>query len=182
MQRIIIIAVAILISLPVIMKSRRSGPESAPTAFSVVSSAVRLIMISGDVSCPGIYSIGANALTVSAIKMAMPDRAFKGLNPPASGLRPVKSGEHLHLVVRKDGTGTISVGSMASIERIIMGLPLDINLMDADDFDLLPGVGPVVAQRIIEYRQNNGGKMRVEELQAVEGIGEKRYKSLLMYF
>ena len=182
MQRIIVIVLAILISVPVVIKSRVRGIKPAPAAFSVVSSGARLIRISGDVRRPGLYSIGANSLTGDAIKMAMPDRSFKGLIPTGSDLRPVAQGQHLQLALRKDGYDIITVGSLSSNERMILGMALDINDMAAADFDLLPGIGPIVAQRIIMYRQKNGGKMRVEELQAVEGIGEKRYKAIKVYF
>jgi competence protein ComEA len=50
------------------------------------------------------------------------------------------------------------------------------------DFDRLPGVGPALAKRIVEYRQNNGGILRVEDLLAIEGIGEKKYQQLHGYF
>ena len=54
--------------------------------------------------------------------------------------------------------------------------------MSAADFNLLTGIGPVIAERIIRYRQNNGGNMSVEDLQSIEGIGEKKYNALRIYF
>ena len=54
--------------------------------------------------------------------------------------------------------------------------------MSEADFDRLPGVGAVMARRIVEYRQKNGGKMNIEELLAVEGIGEIKYQKLVRYF
>ena len=112
----------------------------------------------------------------------MPGRSFKGLIPTGSALRPVAQGQHLQLALQKDGSGIIKVATLPSMERMILGIALDINAMTAADFDLLPGIGAIVAQRIIVYRQNNGGMMRVEELQAVEGIGEKKYRALKVYF
>jgi competence protein ComEA len=182
MQRIIVIALAILISLPVIIKSRARGINPAPAAFSVFSTGVRLIQISGDVRYPGLYPIGANVLTDTAIKMAVPDRSFKRLSTAGSKDRLLTQGEHLQLALRKDGFGTVTVGTISSNERMILGIPLDINGMSASDFELLPGIGPVVAQRIIEYRQKNGGKIAIEDLQAVEGIGDKKYNAIIMYF
>ncbi len=182
MQRIIIVALAILITLPVVLKSRVRGVKPLSAAFSVITSGSGLVRISGDVIHPGIYTVTANMLTNGAIKMALPARPFAGLLPVGSEIRPFAQGDHLQLALQKDGTVVIKVGVMTVNERIVLEIPLDINAMNAADFELLPGIGPSVAQRIIEYRQKNGGKMLVKELQMVEGIGEKKYKTLLNNF
>jgi competence protein ComEA len=67
-------------------------------------------------------------------------------------------------------------------ERMVLGIPLDISVMSEADFDRLPGIGPALARRIVEYRQNNGGILRVEDLAAVQGIGEKKFNKLRAYF
>lgn len=182
MQRIFIVALAILITLPVVLKGRVRGEKPSSAAFSVITSGSGLVRISGDVVNPGIYSLSANMLTNDVIKMAVSARPFAGLLPVGSEIRPLAQGDHLQLALQKDGSALIKVGIMTVNERIVLGVPLDINAMNAADFDLLPGIGPTVARRIIEYRQKNGGKMLVKELQMVEGIGEKKYKTLLPNF
>jgi competence protein ComEA len=71
---------------------------------------------------------------------------------------------------------------MSVSERITLGIPLDISVMNEVDFDKLPGIGPALAQRIIEFRQNNGGVLRVTDLAFIEGIGEKKYRKIKEYF
>ena len=71
---------------------------------------------------------------------------------------------------------------MSTPERIILGLPLDITTMTAADFDRLPGIGPVLAARIVTFRQINGGNMRPDQLRFVKGIGLKKYAVLEKYF
>jgi len=56
--------------------------------------------------------------------------------------------------------------------------PVDINQATPRQLDGLPGIGPVLASRIVEYRQRKGGFHNVSELRAVSGIGEKRYSAL----
>lgn len=56
--------------------------------------------------------------------------------------------------------------------------PVDLNRATQLQLDGLPGIGPVLAGRIVEYRQRKGGFRSVSELQAVSGIGEKRYAAL----
>ena len=59
--------------------------------------------------------------------------------------------------------------------------PLDINTATAQDFTFLPGIGEVIAQRIVDYREANGDFTELTELLNVEGIGEKRLEQMLPY-
>jgi competence protein ComEA len=55
-------------------------------------------------------------------------------------------------------------------------LALNLNTASVQELDALPGIGPVLAKRIIEFREKKGGFKRVEELLAVPGISEKKWK------
>ncbi len=57
-------------------------------------------------------------------------------------------------------------------------LALNLNTATVQQLQALPGVGPVLAKRIVEFRQKKGGFKRVEELLAVPGISEKKWKVL----
>jgi competence protein ComEA len=57
-------------------------------------------------------------------------------------------------------------------------LALNLNTATVQQLEALPGVGPVLAKRIVEFRQKKGGFKRVEELLAVPGISEKKWKVL----
>lgn len=56
--------------------------------------------------------------------------------------------------------------------------PIDLNTADAALLDTLPGIGPELASRIVEYRQTIGLFVSVEQIMDVEGIGEKRFEEL----
>ena len=56
--------------------------------------------------------------------------------------------------------------------------PVNLNTATAADLEKLPGIGPAVAARIIEYRQKSGGFKKIEELMNVRGIGEKVFLRL----
>jgi len=55
---------------------------------------------------------------------------------------------------------------------------VNLNTATAAQLEALPGIGPKVAQRIVEYRQKNGAFKKVEELMNVKGIGEKSFLKL----
>ena len=56
--------------------------------------------------------------------------------------------------------------------------PLDLNRATAQELTTLPGIGEVLAQRIVDYREAHGSFQSVEELIAVEGIGEGKLEKL----
>jgi competence protein ComEA len=181
-RRLIIILLAVVVAIPVIIKSRQSPSLQAPATFSVMSSVQSYARISGDVRHPGMYSFCANKMTSSVISMAMPLQPRSALEPAGVGAMAVINGETLQL--RDIGSGRVHVtrGLIPVSERLVMGIPLDINTMNETDLDKVQGIGPALAKRIVLYRQNNGGWMSVQDLLLVEGIGEKKYDRLRKYF
>ena len=97
-------------------------------------------------------------------------------------------------VGRNTGSGTVTLAVPAQMQTApttaatavaetvpeeTVSFPVNINTADADTLTALPGIGRVLAERILAYRQQNGSFRAVEEIMKVEGIGEKKAEAIL---
>ena len=71
-------------------------------------------------------------------------------------------------------TGTYTITTREAAEEVVpeTALPVNINTATAEELDVLPGIGPALAGRIIAYREEHGPFTAVEQLLEVSGIGE----------
>jgi competence protein ComEA len=63
----------------------------------------------------------------------------------------------------------------------ILVLVLHLNTATVEQLERLPGVGPTLAKRIVDFREKKGGFKRIEELLAVPGVSEKKWKAIREY-
>ena len=133
-----------------------------------------LIKVSGDVKHAGVYEVPANTMAPTVIKMAQPIKLPGRVENDAIFTKPLQNGQAVTLAIQSDGTHKITLDRMTVPERMVLGIPLDLATMSEADFVRLPGIGPTLAKRIIEHRRLNGGILRINDLEAIEGIGEKK--------
>lgn len=97
-------------------------------------------------------------------------------------------------VGRNTGSGTVTLAVPAQMQTApttaataptqtvpeeTVSFPVNINTADVDTLTALPGIGRVLAERIVAYRRQNGPFRAVEEIMKVEGIGEKKAEAIL---
>lgn len=140
------------------------APNSV-TVPTIVTPPMLVIDVQGEVKTPGVYELPINSRVTDAIKSA------GGANKSAdlsylNQARMLKDGEQIY-VEKKVSTGSAaSRKSTAAFNGI-----LNINRATAKDLDKLPGIGPVIAGRIIEFRKVNGAFQSIDDLRKVQGIG-----------
>lgn len=129
------------------------------------------VHVSGAVRAPGLYVLPAGARVVDAIAAAggFADDADREVVNLA---RPLDDGEQL-AVPREGETPPAAEGAAPATDGLV-----DLNTADAAQLETLPRIGPALAERIIAWRDDNGGFTSIEDLLAVPGIGDKMLGSL----
>lgn len=127
------------------------------------------VYISGAVRNPGLYSFPRAVRIGEALESAGGALAYADVGA-VNYAEEVKDGMQIH--VPYDLNGLPAVGSTDADGRI--------NINEADETKLaeLPGIGPAMAKRIVEHRQEHGAFTSVEDLQKVKGIGPAKYGEL----
>ncbi len=140
---------------------RRPAPPiriiEAPAATGLV------IQVDGAVARPGVYHLSAGSRVADALTAAggvRTDAEGSGLNLA----RLLRDGERVTVPARDPAAGAADAGG----ER-----RLDLNRASAAELEALPGIGPVLARRIVERRTARGGFQRVDDLLQLPGIGPR---------
>jgi competence protein ComEA len=93
--------------------------------------------------------------------------------------RQVTDGEQIVVGVPTSApAGTPGPGQPARTPAAPADAPVDLNTATIAQLDSLPGVGPVLAQRILDWRTEHGRFTSTDELQEVPGVGPKKFESL----
>lgn len=79
------------------------------------------------------------------------------------------------------GAGSLSEQELPASDDPEMTGRVNINTATLTELETLPGIGPALAQRIVDYREQNGPFASVEDLLLVDGIGEKKLAALAEY-
>ncbi len=167
-----------------------AAPESSTAARDPVATAGTAIVVdvSGKVREPGIHRLPAGSRVADALRAAGGVRRgtdTAGLNRA----RLLVDGEQVVVGTPPGAAGPGGVGGVAGgagtagtapsgAAAAGATAPVALNTATLEQLDTLPGVGPVLAQHIIDYRTQHGGFRSVDELREVNGIGDRRFADL----
>ncbi len=138
-----------------------------------------VVDVSGRVREPGIHRLPAGSRVTDALEAAggvRPGADTEGLNRA----RFLVDGEQVVVGAPQPVAGPGAAGSAGTGGGAAAAptAPVALNTATLDQLDTLPGVGPVLAQHIIDYRTRHGGFRSVDELREVNGIGDRRFADL----
>ncbi len=155
-----------------------SGPTPPPVRVGAASAGERhgadagprgpYVHVAGAVRRPGLYRLSQGARVAAGVRRAGGPSARADLDLINLAAR-LQDGQQV-VVPTTPGAGGAAVAGSAA--------PISLGSATAEQLDELDGIGPTLAERIVEYRQAKGGFGSLDQLAEVEGIGEKRLEAL----
>jgi competence protein ComEA len=201
-SRSTIVVWAIAAVLAVVAGARLLGDESAPAPIRVSDGAAPTgaesapggtragraiyVHVAGAVRLPGLLELAPGSRVADALKRAggaMPRADLTAVNLAA----PLQDGQQVVVPgagaggAGASGAGAGAAGVGAAVTGGAGGLvtgKVHLSTATVEQLDTVDGIGPTLAQRIIEYRDAHGGFRSLAELAQVDGIGEKRLATL----
>ena len=154
------------------------APE-ATAAPALPPSDIR-VQVSGAVMVPGVYAMVEGDRVMDVIAAAggvLPDADLSGINLA----RRVQDEAHYHVPLTGEAPASTAGPTFATAESPPQddrsGL-IDLNTATESELEALPGIGPVMASRIVAHREANGPFASIDNIQDVTGIGPKTLEAL----
>ena len=161
---------ALKVAVPALSASASPIPSVSAQSTGVV------VDVGGKVRHPGLVKLAAGARVADAVAAAggvLPGTSTAGM----SLARKLVDGEQL--LVGQPSVAVVPQGAPVSgSSEVAAGALVDLNTATEADLDALPGIGPVLAQRILDWRTQHGTFTSVDQLHEVSGVGEAKFANL----
>lgn len=189
-----VVAVAVVVSAALMLRHQPAvvappatehgaGGEGAVAATVASPSPSLLVDVSGSVEHPGVYGLSDGARIQDAIEEAggpLPKADLGALNLA----QVVIDGQQIDVPKKGEAVASAPAGTTSTTSTSSTPAPGQIvSLSSADEptLETIPGVGPVTAQKIIDYRTSNGGFDSIEQLLDIDGIGPITLENIRPY-
>ncbi|MDY6863217.1 MAG: helix-hairpin-helix domain-containing protein [Thermodesulfobacteriota bacterium] len=135
-----------------------------------------VVEIEGNVKKEGIFHFTKGTTLDKALikagilsdKIAIPEEDLK---------RRLKNGTKIKIIREDD----IEITNLEGIKKLVYFGQIDLNRADFNSLLAVPGIGPRIAYKILDYRKGNGGFKKKRELIKIKGIGKKNYRKIESY-
>ena len=154
-----------------------ASPPAALERAAPAPAAPVVVHVVGAVRRPGLYRLKDGSRVADAVARAggATRRADTALVNLAA---PVADGTQIVVPVRAPPAADEEAGGDGGDAGSSQTGPVHLNTATAEELDALPGVGPVTAQKIVEWREKHGAFASVDDLDAIPGIGPARLEQL----
>ena len=168
---LVIGSLILLLSVFIVARGNSQPNEAIQVVPITIAEPEIFVDVTGAVNKPGVYTLTGNSRVIDAIKAA-------GDSAPGADLstinlaRVLNDGEQIYVdstIVNRDGV---------RVSKAVRSGPININRATALQLDALDGVGPVIAQRIVDFRKINGSFLTIDDLQKVSGIGAAKFAQI----
>jgi competence protein ComEA len=171
------LAIALLSAVVTLVVAGRRAPELVIAVEPAEADSQITVYVGGAVATPGLYSVTPGTRVADVLQLA-------GTGDDAD-LAAVPMAAELHygqqVIVPPKGTGTpipaaLNGGKAKAATPKPQGL-INVNVAPASELEALPGVGPVLAQRIVDYRTTHGPFKSLDDVVAVSGVSSRMVES-----
>lgn len=135
-----------------------------------------VVDVAGKVRHPGVYALAMTARVYDAVRAAggaLPGVSLASVNLAAR----LVDGQQVIIGVATVAAPTVPAPTASGAATSSPG-PVDLNTATAEQLQTLPGVGPVLAQHILDWRAQHGGFTSIVQLHSVPGIGDVKFSAL----
>ena len=148
-------------------------PTSTPVPEPTPTPAPLRVYVTGAVERADVYTLPSGSLVKDAIAAAGGATADADLEQINLAIQ-VYDQQQVHVPRKGERITPVAapVGVPSTTGKV------NINTASVEELDTLPGIGPAIAQRIVEYREANGDFAAIEDIQNVKGIGPATYEEL----
>ena len=182
-HRLALTGMAVLLLVPIVMQGRTGTRLRKGDGAALLRSGSDMVRVrfTGNVYHPGIYEFPVGTTVVTAIKLTVagwPD----GKSNPFLRSDVLKGGEIIDVTGTNSQHPGITIKNMGAREKMLLGIRMDPNKMDTNDWEALPGIGPALARSIVSYRQIYGDYESLDSVKLVPGVGENIINRIRPYF
>ena len=152
-----------------------SGDASAGLSVDAQGGTDVVIDVAGAVQQPGVYRLPAGSRVNDAVQRAGGATARASVEAINLAAR-LTAGQQI--VVPDEATGSSATASFSGTATGEQTGPISLGTATVEELDTIEGIGPVTAQKIVEFRDQHGGVSSVDQLDQIDGIGPETMETL----
>ncbi len=179
----VVLFAIVLVGTILVLRQPAAAPLTiiTPTPRPSATPASVIVDVRGAVEKPGVYTLPAGSRLQDVLTQAggvLPNAETRNLNLA----RRLNDGEQIYVPQVGEATATAPAiagkGAPTSAATKTPPGTININTATLEELDVLPGIGPAIAQRIIDYRSQNGAFKQIDDLKKVRGIGDALFSQI----